>query len=134
MTNKSQAAYEAVLGYINTNILDLTCEWFMTDYEQSLRNAIVKIIPTVQLTACWFHFCQAVKRNVRKHSCIIEFIRKNDDAKRLYYMLLCLPLLPPVNIASEFNSIKQKFKELNPSIFDQFMAYFENQWLKKVCF
>lgn len=66
MTNKSQVAYEAVLEYINSNIVDLTCEWFMTDYEQALRNAITKIVPTARLAACWFHFCQAVKRNIRE--------------------------------------------------------------------
>lgn len=104
----------------------------MTDYEVALRNAIAKVIPGAQLTACWFHYCQAIKRNLMKFPKIIETILKDDNAKRLYYMLICLPLLPAENILKEFDSIKQRLVEIYPLMFDKFLAYFEKQWLIKV--
>lgn len=136
MSSKSQAAYESVFEYINKEITSLECRAFMTDYEIPLRNAFAKVVPNAQMSACHFHFIQAVKRYLKKLGELVEFIDSNtEDGKTgntLFNHLLNLPLLPHNQIDETFLLIKHKALALNPTAFKRFLNYFEKQWIIKV--
>lgn len=66
MTNKTQEAYEAVFEFMHRNVMSLNCKIFMTDYETAMRNALKRVVERLELSACWFHFTQACKRNAAK--------------------------------------------------------------------
>lgn len=63
----------------------------------------------------------------------MEFFR-TGEAKRFYYKLLCLPLLPADQIKMAFEQLKLQaevyadFKAF-PGAFDRFFIYFNNQWI-----
>lgn len=132
MTNKSQDAYESVFRYINDNVMSLECAEFMSDYETALRNAFSAVVPGAKMSACFFHFCQACKRNAMKLPAMIKLIRSDSTAEAIYYKLLCLPLLPADQIVPAFNMLKSEAFGLNKAIFAPFFKYYENQWLKRV--
>lgn len=132
MSTKTENAYAAVFRYLNDNVMDLKCSMFMTDYERALRNGLASVIPDAKITSCWFHFCQAVKRNVRKLSTLMNLIKSNEDARKIYYELLCLPLLPFDKIQSAFDTIKTRALIMNSVLFTPFLNNYQNQWLIRV--
>lgn len=131
MSNKTQKAYEAVFQYINDNVMALDCSLFMADYEKALRNGFASVVPSAKIVGCWFHFSQACKRYAMKLSKLMKLVRTNKDAERIYYKLLCLPLLPADKIVSAFETIKKKALELS-QLFKKFLTYYEKQWLIRV--
>lgn len=135
MSHKSQVAYDAVLKYINEEIILLECRAYMTDYELALRNAFAKVALNAEDSACHFHFVQANKRYVQRLRELVDFLKsKGDDAKagnELFNHLLNLPLLPADQIKEMFLQIKHKALALNHKGFKRYLNYFENQWIIK---
>lgn len=128
MSRKTKRAYTAVFKYIHENIIPLTCKSFMTDYEKAMRAGLLDVLPNGTATACVFHFKQAAKRNARKSPALIKFLNSTPNAKRLYYKLLSLPLLPAVEIANAFAELKKQALDMN-KVFSTFLNYFEQQWI-----
>lgn len=120
MTKKSEEAYRAVFEFVNENVMSLECKEFMSDYETALRNAFQSVVPNAKLTACFFHFCQACKRNAAKLPNLMKLVRTNPTAEALYYKLLCLPLLPANLIGPAFNMLKSEAFELDRKAFEPF--------------
>lgn len=82
MSRKTQRAYEAVFDYINSHVLQINnIASFTTDYELAMRNALKKLFPNVQRFACYFHFCQAVKRRAYQTDGLVKLIRCNVNAR-----------------------------------------------------
>lgn len=131
---KAQSNYIALLKFVDENVMPLNCSMYMTDYERALRNAMAKVVPAAKQSSCWFHFTQAVKRNVMKLPHLIHLLRSNETAKQIYYELLCLPLLPKEYIVEEFEKLKSRANDLNRRVFGAFIKYYENQWLIRVSF
>lgn len=134
MTRKTQEAYTHLFQYINTEIIVLHPHSFMTDYEVVMRNALRFVWPEAQMAGCWFHFCQAVKRHGSQIGGFLMAARKNTDTAKVYYQILCLPLLPAAYITDAFNLIRMKASAAHGDLFDTFMDYVERQWIKKVNF
>lgn len=129
MSNRTTASYEKVFNYINTEILNLDGATIMTDFERAMRNALRKIAPNSVLLACWFHFCQALRRKIASIPELFFLIRSNTEARIFYRQFQCLALLPADKIEAAFvqlayNALK-KFKQ-----FERFVKYFDKQWIK----
>lgn len=74
MSRKTQLAYDSVFAYIDQNVLQLRgVASFTTDYEVAMRNSLRLLDPLAQLFACYFHFCQAVKRRAWQTPGLVEF-------------------------------------------------------------
>lgn len=135
MSRKCTEAYESVFNYIDTHIVKIkNAASFTTDYELAMRKALRKFSPSSTLYACYFHYCQAVKKNAYQTDGFVKFIKSNENAKSVYYRLLCLPLLPSEYIDNCFIELKHEADEINKQGFRSFMKYFKNQWIKKVMF
>lgn len=135
MDKKTKQAYIHLLQYINENIYKMEPNSFMTDYETSLQNALKVVFPNAQCYGCWFHYCQAIRRNIsKKHSKLAELIRANGQASVLYHKILSLPLLPAKSIPVTLYILKEEISNIdNFNGFSKFFNYFEKQWMKKVC-
>lgn len=104
----------------------------MTDYETAMRNAIARQYPDCIMHACWFHYCQAVKRNALRHAGFVQLVRNNQLEREIYYKLMCLPLLPANMIENAFLVLKQKSESVEAVGFINFLNYFERQWIQRV--
>lgn len=103
MSCKSKNCYAHIIKYIHENICSLEGSSFMTDYESAMRSAIAGQYPEMNHRCCWFHFCQAVKKNASKFAGFIPMIRSNLVEREIYYKLMCLPLLPPQMILTGYH-------------------------------
>lgn len=130
MNTKSQAAYKTVLEWIQVNVCDLDPASFMSDFEPALRNAIMEVYPACQIRGCYFHFVQAVRRNMAKLSELYKIITSDSDKRKLFHMFLALPLLPLGMIFEGFEHLVVEVAEFDE--FKEFVDYFDNQWMRKV--
>lgn len=133
MSCKRQVCYEHIFTYIHNNICSLHGQSFTTDYEVAMRNAIGKQYPNVMQRCCWFHFCQAVKRNASRIAGFIPMIRSNLLEREIYYKLMCIPLLPAHMIRNAFDILVKKSERVESDAFKKFMQYFQRQWIIRVC-
>lgn len=131
MSSKRQKCYEHVLLYIKSNVMSLDGKMMMTDYEKAMRNAIRGEYPNVDQRNCWFHFCQAVKRNASKNAGFIHLIQSSRNERTIYYKLMCLPLLPVEHIEGAFNRLVDSYSGCDAG-FKKFLDYYRNQWIIKV--
>lgn len=133
MSNRTQIAYSHVLKHIDKHIFSLQCASFHSDYETAMKNALRACFPQSQLLSCWFHFVQAIRKNVSKMGLLFHLIRTNSDAAKLYYKFQALALLRADLIPNAFNDLKRIGLTMNKAAFQPFVSYFEKQWIKKVC-
>lgn len=129
MSGKTAELYKMVFQFIELNFFKLEPAHFMTDFEGGLRKAINEFYPNAVLSGCWYHYCAALRR---KHLSLkmYELITDVPAAKKIYRMMLSLPLLPKETILDGYTIIRneavakglgKKFK----GIFD----YFDQYWL-----
>lgn len=134
MSRKTRRAYEHLFKYLKKNIIDLgNGASIMTDFEVAMRNALRAIFPQIELNCCWFHFTQAAKKRAMQTPQLIPYLLQNEKARAIYYKLLSLPLLPAKDIVPQFQKLKVLALANNKAVFKDFIKYYENQWIKKVC-
>ncbi|KAI5709320.1 hypothetical protein M8J76_015268 [Diaphorina citri] len=93
------AGYQAVLDYV-VNVVDnfRPPASLMADFEPALRSVFTRLWPSIEIKGCWFHYSQALwKRAVSTHR-LLPLSRRSGEAKRVYDLLNCLPLVPPHNM------------------------------------
>lgn len=135
MTRKTTKCYEAVFRYIKEHIFDCEGESFMTDYESAMRQGLKNVFPNNKLHACWFHYCQAVKRKCESYPDLKHYVVKDKLVSRLYHKFLALPLLPAESISEGFEIIVEEVNCLcqpMQAAFRGFITYFKKQWLTRV--
>ncbi|XP_075163492.1 uncharacterized protein LOC142236118 [Haematobia irritans] len=133
MDRKTKQIYEDLFRYIKDNIFDMDPSIIVTDYEESMRQAIQIVFPKTQNVGCWFHFCQAVRRNMRSRKALVKYIRSSKEASAAYHKLMALPLLPPGLIKGAFSAIRSKIMLIDSQcVFAPFLNYFQRQWIQKI--
>lgn len=63
MTHRTRLLYQMVLLEVSRRLPPPAR--FMSDWERALRGAAAAVWPAMSLSGCWFHFAQAVLRQVR---------------------------------------------------------------------
>ncbi|XP_075150890.1 uncharacterized protein LOC142224998 [Haematobia irritans] len=87
----------------------------------------------ISTTLEWFHYCQAIKRNMRSHKQLLQYIKSSKPASAEYHKIMALPLLPPNLIGTSFRDIKGKiFLMDSEGVFLPFLNYYERQWIQKI--
>lgn len=132
MTRKTEECYKHLFRYIDSNIVKLCLQSFMTDYEVAMRNALAEVYPTAQLFACWLHFCQAVKKHASQIVGLVPTVRESNETAKIYYCSMCLPLLPPELIEEAYTQIKLEAQMKFGDKLDKFFDYFHRQWMLRV--
>lgn len=130
MSRKTEICYRHLFKFIESEIMSLQCESFMTDFERAMRNALRKQYPRVHLFTCWFHFCQAAKRHASQIPTFMAAIRQDKAAATIYHKFLCLPLLPADDIEAAYYELALEAKACNAKLFKNFLEYFENNGSK----
>lgn len=129
MSGKTAELYKQVFDFIEKKLIQLHPIQFMADFEAGLRKAINEHYPHAILYGCWYHFCAAVRRKFLKLQ-MYQLITKVPAARKIYRMILSLPLLPSESILNGYNIVKQE--AATKSLTERFGAifqYFEQYWL-----
>lgn len=133
MNRRTKNAYNAVFDFIKAiKVFDLGgTKTFHTDFEIALRNSLREKYPKSETSACHFHHAQAIRKRAMSIAGLMDFIRTNESAERIYYKLIYLAYLPANKINIMFRSLKDDAKKLNNSQMNLFFQYYERQWIMK---
>lgn len=139
MSRRTQGAYEAVFNFINSKILRFGAKMFITDYELAMRNALKFMFPSVEFTACLFHFAQACRKRAAKINGFVDLIKENSvpnasnllNIRNIFYKLMYLPLLPVNLIDTMYVTLSNRAREINNAQLNAFMKYYCRQWIEK---
>lgn len=115
MNRKTLTCYESAFDFIIEKIIDFrqTVKLYITDYEMSMKNAIRSKFAYSKLSACFFHYTQAIRRRASKIPGFFNFIRHNSSAREIYYRIMYLALLPKSKINATYDLLKTKADEIS---------------------
>lgn len=133
-TRKTAKSYEAIFKFIEDRIFKLKPKGFMTDFEDGMRKAIRKCWRDSAIQGCWFHYCRAIFRMVRKKG-LTRLHKKNMNVRTIIKSIMSLPLLPADKIREGFMAITAfaRKKKLLQKLGKMF-SYVESYWLNsQVC-
>lgn len=131
MTSRTTECYAAIFAYIE-EMFKLEPGEFITDFEQSMRNAIQRVYPNTVLRGCWYHFCAALRKKHLKLG-MSKLLKENDLAKQVKKMLMSLPLLPQENFNEAYQHIKSSAENWElAKDFEKIFKYFERYWFAQV--
>src|SRR5260363_267240 len=109
MTNQLEESYK----YVFQELLDLSEEAgynlsppvIITDFEQSVINAVRSKFPNSTHKGCYFHFCQNLWKKIQAEGLAIEYGSNEAFSLKLRH-LAALAFLSPLEIPAAFNTIK----------------------------
>uniref|UniRef100_A0A914YFB7 MULE transposase domain-containing protein n=1 Tax=Panagrolaimus superbus TaxID=310955 RepID=A0A914YFB7_9BILA len=99
----------------------------MVDFEKGLHNAISSVFPTADITGCFFHLCQSIRKKIAELGLIVD-VRENAEVRQLCSMLRALAFLPLADVLTGFNLLKAEISERSPNLIP-LCNYFEKTYL-----
>lgn len=132
LENKKQTTYEQLFKIIK-NILGLdNITTVMVDYEKAIHNALRTVFPNIQVKGCWFHFTQAILRNLGSVGLKSKY-KNNLEFRLIIQHLFNLALIPLEEIDKVYNQICDLLKAFDstPSYKDniqKFLNYCYSTW------
>ena len=134
MTGKTEVDYTASFNELkmlikNTSGQDCQIKTAMCDFELALRNSLKRVFDGIELSGCWFHYCQAIYRRVGKLKLINAF-RHQDSPRQVIKLLMNLVLMDAKSIEPLFEYIKELAAKFQDRRMDALLKYTEKQWVK----
>lgn len=114
LKGKSEAMYDLAFKILDEyrkdqNFPEPSFGDYITDDEPAVRNAVAKLYPSTEFSACLFHHNQNVVKCLTEHK-LTNFIRKCKTDEQLWFYgkikkILVIPLLPLNDIIPAFKAI-----------------------------
>lgn len=105
----------------------------MTDFECGLRQAIFQEFPNARHRGCYFHYTQAIIREVQRLG-LMPLYRENRDFHSIVRQLLSLGFLPILRVELAFEELVTRASTSN-SLIDsslKLLIYYRNYWIETV--
>ncbi|CAF1182513.1 unnamed protein product [Rotaria sp. Silwood1] len=132
LTNKKSVTYR----HIFTELKEMARErqkgfapqLVMSDFETGVLPVIKSEFPSAQHHACFFHFTQAIFRQIQHTGHQRDYLL-NDDFRNLCRKLMALALMPRELITVGFKEVQAAADQLDGIEMDNILTYFENNWI-----
>ena len=130
MSRRQRSDYKAVLEAI-LNLLPSkpVVKEVILDFERAMWGAFRRVLPTVNLHGCWFHWAQAVYRKV-KGAGLKKQYAKNHSIRSYIRQLMALPHLPGSHIPEAFAKLKSR--TTSDKRIKKVLTYIENKWVNSI--
>ncbi|XP_008551962.1 uncharacterized protein LOC103574323 [Microplitis demolitor] len=129
MCKKSAAAYIKGLEFFKTNVAPhIAPNIVMTDFESSLKIAIREIYPEAVHSGCFFHFCQALIKKLKKLG-ILGLISTWKYGQIIMRKFMGLALLPADDIVRGYQWLINNIPDGIKMILQPFLTYFYDEWI-----
>jgi hypothetical protein len=131
ITNKTRAGYNdlfrrlkdaAAALHIHLNPTVITC-----DFESGLLPSIRDEFPLTRIQGCYFHFSQAIYRNMASLGFQRDYAL-NPDIRTVVRQLMALAFLPPALVMEAF----EQQRENAPIVLLPLFEYFNNEWIPNI--
>ncbi|XP_050430408.1 uncharacterized protein LOC126839253 isoform X2 [Adelges cooleyi] len=129
MESKTEAAYKKVVERFHAKFPEVRPLTIMIDYESALHKVFSQIYPEAQINSCWFHYVQALQKNIKKMG-YVEQLKQSIEAKKCFKMCAALALLPANRVEEGFQEVKNHAAN-NNVLLPRFFTYFTSYWLTR---
>ncbi|CAF3027632.1 unnamed protein product [Rotaria sp. Silwood2] len=105
-------------------------QYVYSDFESGEMGALENLFPNVTIRGCWYHFNQAIFRNIQKMG-LTTMYEKNEEVKIWLKSFMALPLVKN-NVLDD--AVELLFENI-PSpdkLLIEFYEYFQRQWLTRI--
>lgn len=131
MSSRKKRDYKHVLQAVVDLTGALAVKRVTVDYEHAMWRAIEKILPTISIQGCGFHWAQAVWRQVQGNG-LQSAYRHDRGTHKFLRKILALPFLPYQKIEETFNDLVSRTTLTADLI--TFVAYIRSQWIESTTF
>ena len=121
LPNKKQETCSRLFKELNLNPSSVTI-----DFEIAVRNAFKQISTDVQLSFCYFHFCQSLLRHVQNQGKKLRYGEAKDLYRKYVRSAAKLVFLPAKDIIKGFEVLKDCNGGSDVS---EFFEYFEKTYI-----
>ncbi|CAF4958074.1 unnamed protein product, partial [Rotaria sp. Silwood1] len=111
--------------------LDFSPKIIMSDLESGLASAVKSEFTTAKHSSCYFHFTQAVYRNIQQLR-LSSMYNDDDNVKLFCRKLMALPLLPKTVIEDVYDDLIGNLSPYMRTVINDLLEYFQRQWFLKV--
>lgn len=133
LPNKKCATYKLLLKLIKVsakqNGLKFQPDEIQIDYERACIKAFQTVFPKTRIKGCFFHYTQAIWKNVKKHGLAGKQYRGN--ARKIIRIIMALPLLNPEDMADTWTLIDNLIINSKNKKLAQLKIYFNRTWYSK---
>ncbi|CAF1250261.1 unnamed protein product [Rotaria sordida] len=103
----------------------------MSDFESGIIPVVKSEFPTSKHSACFFHFCQAIYRQIQ-HLGMQKDYSTNESLRLLCRKIMALALMPREQVVNSFNEIQADADQLPDRPMADLLKYFEQNWLNDI--
>lgn len=128
MSGKKQSDYKIVLKTILSLLESAPAvEECIMDFERAIWSSIRTVLPNVGIHGCWFHWAQAVFRQIKKKGLQSAYVHQLP-VRNFLRQIMALPNLPHEHIIPAFNYLKQRCPA-EPHRLLTVLSYIEKNWI-----
>ena len=131
LIDKKAETYTSVFRKIRDLCLEhnliLTPNLITLDFEKGLIVALQQEFPQSRLRGCYFHFCQAVFRQVQKLGFSVDY-GNNQELRTKIRMLMALAFVPEQIVQQTFDNLRDEA----PVNIRPLFQYFHQQWFQNI--
>ncbi len=134
MTAKTERLYEACFQKIADLLPDFSPRSAMSDFERASRNAFKTVWPEAHVAGCFFHYANAVFKNIQKIG-LVNLFRNNQQFNKWCRALMSVPLLRSQDIVPTVNLLLSQNFDVSAedtALIARFKRYYRRQWLSNV--
>jgi len=129
MINKSENAYDMVLGTLQDYAPDLNPSILMMDFEKASISSFHTNFPNAKQQCCYFHYMQCLWRNIQKEKELHSKCLKDCTFRYHVKYLGSLEFVPVEDVIPTYEIIlHSKFYTENIPISSSFLQYYEETW------
>lgn len=112
LENKKESTYRTLFELLKKKLNFDSIETSMSDFEIATIYAIRSAFPRMKIKGCYFHYAQAIIKNLGKHGFKAKY-NKNKQFQTLIRNLLDLVLVPKEEVFKLYQLISQNLKNLD---------------------
>jgi len=102
----------------------------MSDFEKASLKSVKKSFPNATQRGCFFHYSQAVWKNIQKHKELLELYKNDPYCALNMKKLMAIAFVPVDDVTKAYDLLltETSFFEDN-DILNDFLIYFEATWI-----
>ncbi|CAD6200229.1 unnamed protein product [Caenorhabditis auriculariae] len=126
LPNKTELTYTYALSELKS-LLGVSPDSVMVDFEKGLHNALEDVFPGVEVSGCFFHLSQSIRKKTGDLG-LISQVRDDVELRQLCAMIRSIAFLPISDVPDGFAYVKAKVENRAPAL-QPLLEYFENIYI-----
>ncbi|CAF0848187.1 unnamed protein product [Didymodactylos carnosus] len=133
-SKRNQDVYKKIFNVLKTKANEFggrfEPQYAYLDFEVGTINALENLFPDMSIRGCWYHYTQAIFRNIQKIG-LVHMYEQNKEVSIWLKSFMALPLVKHNTVAAAIQLLIDN-APLPDNLLVEFIQYFEKQWVQRV--